>query len=87
MIYLSGDSITRETALESLGSPTPINESVGFGRFDKNQIIPLMEIEKQFRKSYMKFVRDQSKTDAEAARKLGLAPPNYFRISKELGLK
>jgi len=87
MIYLSGDSITRETALESLGSPTLINESGGFGRFDKNQIIPLMEIEKQFRKSYMKFVRDQSKTDAEAARKLGLAPPNYFRISKELGLK
>ena len=87
MIYLSGDSITRETVLESLGTHALVGESGGFHRFDKNQIIPLMDIEKQFRKSYMKFVREQSKTDADAARKLGLAPPNYFRISKELGLK
>jgi len=87
MIYLSGDSITRKTVLESLGPHAPVGDSFSIYRFDKNRIFPLTDIEKQFRKSYMKFVRDQSKTDAEAARKLGLAPPNYYRISKELGLK
>jgi hypothetical protein len=32
-------------------------------------------------------MRDLSGSDAEAAKKLGLAPPNYYRMSKELGLK
>jgi len=56
-------------------------------QFDRENIQPLKEIERQFRKEYIKFVRGLSKTDAEAAQKLDLAPPNYFRISKELGLK
>lgn len=52
-----------------------------------NKILPLRDLEKAFRKQYFTFVRNNSSSDAEAAKKLGLAPPNYFRISKELGLK
>ncbi len=87
MIFLSRGTITRETVLESLGPHATLGDSGGLSRFDKNQIVPLMEIEKQLRKKYILFVRSQSNTDAEAARKLGLAPPNYYRICKELGLK
>jgi hypothetical protein len=36
---------------------------------------------------YFNFVREHTQSDAEAARKLGLAPPNYYRMCKELGLK
>jgi transcriptional regulator with GAF, ATPase, and Fis domain len=48
---------------------------------------PLKNMEKIFREKYFKYVRQQSESDSEAAKKLGLAPPNYYRMCKELGLK
>jgi transcriptional regulator with PAS, ATPase and Fis domain len=50
-------------------------------------IIPLRQMEKIFREKYFKFIRNQSSSDSEAAKKLGIAPPNYLRMCKELGLK
>lgn len=50
-------------------------------------ILPWREMEKNIKGKYFKFVRENTKSDAEAARKLGLAPPNYYRMCKELGLK
>lgn len=56
--------------------------------FDHIQdILPLKDLEVEFRHQYFSFVREKSASDAEAAKKLGLAPPNYYRMSKELGLK
>lgn len=55
--------------------------------YDSNNIEQLKDVEKKFRKEYFKFVRDNSTSDADAAVKLGLAPPNYHRMCKELGLK
>lgn len=55
--------------------------------WDSNNIEPWREIEKKIRREYFNFVRDHATSDAEAARKLGLAPSNYFRMCKELGLK
>lgn len=49
--------------------------------------LPLKQMEKVFREKYFRFVRSQCDSDSEAAKKLGLAPPNYFRMCKELGLK
>ena len=51
------------------------------------EIVPWREMERFLRVEYFLFVRRNSQTDAEAARKLGLAPPNYYRMCKELGLK
>jgi len=45
------------------------------------------QMERQLRKSYFEFVRRHSNSDAETARKLGLAPPNYYRMCKEIGIK
>ncbi len=50
-------------------------------------IVILKTMEKTFREKYFRYVRKQSDSDAEAAKKLGLAPPNYSRMCKELGLK
>ncbi len=47
----------------------------------------LKQMEKIFREKYFKYIRMQSESDSEAAKKLGLAPPNYYRMCKELGLK
>jgi two-component system, NtrC family, response regulator AtoC len=49
--------------------------------------IPWREMERKVRETYFRFVRDHSASDAEAAKKLGLAPPNYHRMCKELGMK
>lgn len=57
-------------------------EEMSFG-----QVLPLRDIEKVFRKKYLKYVRSISNSDSSAAEKLGLAPSNYYRLCKELGLK
>jgi DNA-binding NtrC family response regulator len=54
---------------------------------DSENVPSLREMEVIFRKKYFIFVRKHSSSDAEAARKLGLAPPNFHRMCKELGLK
>jgi DNA-binding NtrC family response regulator len=55
--------------------------------FNVEHIVPLKDMEKIMRERYFKFVRQNSQSDTEAAKKLGIAPPNYYRMSKELGLK
>ncbi|MBN2009784.1 sigma-54-dependent Fis family transcriptional regulator [candidate division KSB1 bacterium] len=54
---------------------------------NKSQIRTWSEIEAKVRSEYFQFVRDNTESDAEAARALGLAPPNYHRMCKKLGLK
>ncbi len=55
--------------------------------FDKNKIRPWREMEQIFQERYFRFVREHTRSDAEAARLLGLAPPNYLRMCRRLGLK
>lgn len=61
------------------------NNSVGF--IENGKMLPLKQLEKILRQRYFKFVRDNSDSDTEAAKKMGIAPPNYYRMAKELGLK
>ena len=55
--------------------------------YSSENILPITEMEKRFKAKYFQFVRENSETDAEAAEKLGLAPSNYHRTCKNLGLK
>ncbi len=55
--------------------------------FSKGKIRPWREMEEIFQRKYFRFVRDNTGSDAEAARLLGLAPPNYHRMCKRLGMK
>jgi transcriptional regulator with PAS, ATPase and Fis domain len=61
--------------------------SDGISFKSSKEILPLKHMEKVFREKYFRFIRSQSDSDSEAAKKLGLAPPNYLRMCKELGLK
>lgn len=90
MLFTAERSITPLQAKRALGISNdlkPVNE-FGFGDvFNTENIIPLNDMEKILRERYFKFVRLNSSSDTEAANKLGLAPPNYYRMAKELGLK
>jgi len=54
--------------------------------FEKNEF-PLSRMEKMVREKYFIYIRKNSSSDTEAAKKLGLAPSNYYRMAKEIGLK
>jgi transcriptional regulator with GAF, ATPase, and Fis domain len=52
-----------------------------------DRVLPWREMEHTVRERYFRYIREQCTSDAEAAKKLGLAPPNYHRMCKELGIK
>jgi len=51
------------------------------------QVLPLRDMERIVRTRYFKYVRSISSSDSNAAEKLGLAPSNFYRMCKELGIK
>jgi transcriptional regulator with PAS, ATPase and Fis domain len=90
LLFTSEAVISAMQAKRALGISEDLKpaDETGFGDIFSNQnIIPLKDMEKIVRERYFKFVRSNSSSDTEAANKLGLAPPNYFRMAKELGLK
>jgi len=64
-----------------------IKENNTFENMNFDRIVPLKEIERDFRIKYIKYVKSISSSDSSAAEKLGLAPSNFYRMCKELGLK
>jgi DNA-binding NtrC family response regulator len=82
--------ITPEIMEEILSPPSSSHFPAGSDAtilLDAKDTPVLREMENIFRKKYFTFIRKHSTSDADAARKLGLAPPNYHRMCKELGLK
>jgi DNA-binding NtrC family response regulator len=90
-LLLMGESVITADVVSEYLTLAPINpppdgpHTIAFGSAD--ELLPLREMERLFRLRYFQFVRSHSASDAEAAKKLGLAPPNYHRMSKDLGLK
>ncbi|MEE9432131.1 MAG: sigma-54 dependent transcriptional regulator [Melioribacteraceae bacterium] len=89
-LLLSGQNlvtkdIVKNSLVDRLGTSILSNSIFNFNT--SKEIISLKEMEKKFRMDYFLFVRKSSNSDAEAAQKLDLAPPNYYRMCKELGLK
>lgn len=67
----------------SKGSDTEID----FEKLYDNEPLTLNEMESLLRARYFKHIRSKSSSDAETAKILGLAPSNYHRMAKDLGLK
>ncbi|MBI9071792.1 MAG: sigma-54-dependent Fis family transcriptional regulator [Melioribacteraceae bacterium] len=63
------------------------NDVEKFENMDFGNVMPLRDMERIFRSKYFKYVRSISGSDSNAADKLGLAPSNFYRMCKELGLK
>lgn len=71
-MVLKDSILLKDTAYEELGT---------------GEVLTLREMEKAFRLRYFKYVRSISSSDTNAAEKLGIAPSNFYRMCKELGLK
>ena len=52
-----------------------------------DKILSWKDMETIFRCKYINYVKDKTKSDSEAARELGIAPPNFYRLCNKLGIK
>jgi len=87
-LFIDEKTITPGLAKKMLGiSEEHENPSEFLNFFSNSEVMPLKQMEKIIREKYFTYVRYNSASDTEAAKKLGLAPPNYYRMAKELGLK
>lgn len=90
-LLLNGDAVIEAEQVQLTLGQMPEGRSVlpvGFFDFERQRtLLPLRQMERLLREEYLNFVRNGSASDAEAAKKLGLAPSNYYRMCKELGLK
>lgn len=82
---ISLDAVRQALGLKSTANST--QPTIPEELWDPRHILPWREMEKDLKRRYFSFVRQNTTSDAKAAKKLGLAPPNYYRMCKELGLK
>jgi DNA-binding NtrC family response regulator len=83
-------TITSAQAKMALGlqpDSAVLNESTDWAIWNPERIMAWHDLEKLVQEKYFRFVRENTGSDAEAARLLGLAPPNYHRMCKRLGIK
>jgi two-component system response regulator AtoC len=83
------DRITAKDVSNPMILPNPIltKDATNFEDISGGQVLPLRDMERVFRMRYFKYVRSISSSDSNAAEKLGLAPSNFYRMCKELGIK
>jgi DNA-binding NtrC family response regulator len=90
LLFIGDLIISRETIQYILGitdAGKPLAATTLFDFSSMQEFLPLRQLERLVRQKYFEFIRSSSASDAEAAKKLGLAPSNYHRMSKELGIK
>jgi two-component system, NtrC family, response regulator AtoC len=83
---------TSVIGVEEVESALGISNQTAFGGYtlpiySRENFPQLKEAELEFKKRFVQFIRNNSKTDSEAANKLGVARSNFHRLCKELGLK
>lgn len=89
ILFRAKNVVTPEEAIRAIGYGENLNTEKDDlnSLFNPQNILPLKDAERIFREKYFKFVRENSSSDKDAALKLGLAPPNFYRMAKELGMK
>lgn len=86
LLFINASPVTAAHAKSALGLGTQLSQPENAFALP-TEVVPLKEIEREFRKTYFQYVRKQTQSDADAAKLLGLAPPNFYRMCKELGIK
>ena len=86
-VLISCDNvIKREDVLNVMGSKkvgTIAGPEFWFG----DKILAWKEMENIFRWRYFNYVKGKTKSESEAARQLGIAPSNFYRMCNKLGIK
>lgn len=89
ILFADIETINRELVRMSL-NPLPLTiteEKILDGYFKEENIVPLKDFENAARSKYVQFIRANCENDRQAAEKLGIAPPNFSRLCKELNLR
>lgn len=88
LLFMTEALVDEEQVVEALGTVITSRQPGNFGLPQTAaEIREWKETEKTYRKAYFQKVRSLAGSDAEAARMLGLAPPNFHRMCRELGMK
>ncbi len=88
ILFIYDKEITVDDIRQALkNSRLSLSEKNYTSYWGDDKVLPWRDIERKIKTDYFKFVREKSKSDAEAANLLGLAPPNFHRMCKELGIK
>ncbi len=89
MLFVDNSLIDEQSAQRALGTFFDVekNKEDEFELLFKKNELQLTQMEKMIREKYFIYIRKNSSSDTDAAKKLGLAPSNYYRMAKELGLK
>jgi len=80
------NEISRTDVLNILGS-RKIGTIQGPEFWFGDSVMKWKEMETLFRIRYFSYVREKAKSESEAARLLGIAPSNFYRMCNKLGLK
>lgn len=80
------DEIKKDDVLNILGSKK-LSSISGPEFWFGDKILKWKEMENIFRSKYFNYVKEKTKSESEAARQLGLAPSNFYRMCSNLGLK
>jgi two-component system response regulator AtoC len=90
LLFINDSVITRETMQFALGltsNGTTYSAAQWLNFSTMQEQLQLRQLERLVRQKYVEYIRSISSSDTDAAKKLGLAPPNYHRMCKELGIK
>lgn len=90
LLFGSAQRIDLQGVRTALGFQDIVQNEWGepaIGYWHKDRIKPWRDLELELQEKYFRFVRENTLSDADAARQLGLAPSNYHRMCKKLGLK
>jgi DNA-binding NtrC family response regulator len=86
-LRITGDLVKASLEHTSLIAPDEIRENKLVKLFDRENIIPLKDFDTLAKSEYIQFVREYSKSDTDAADKLGIAQPNFSRLIRSLNLR
>lgn len=86
LLISSENLISKEDVLNIMG-PKKAGKISGPEFWFGDKIIKWKEMETLFRCKYFSYVKDKTKSESEAARKLGIAPSNFYRMCSKLGIK
>ncbi len=86
LLISSEDEIKHEDVLTVLG-PKKAGKISGPEFWFGDSIMKWKEMESLFRTKYFNHVKAKTKSESEAARQLGMAPSNFYRMCSKLGIK
>ncbi len=87
LLFYDASEVNAEIARSALGLTSNESQSEIINFSAMQEILQLKELERIVKTKYVEYIRNHSNSDADAAKKLGLAPSNFHRLCKELGMK